>query len=977
MEFKYHGDAQLLRWSLALTLLFASATVSQAEPKDKSDAVRELNTEVVKLFGQVKKAKKAEAANIRAMGNAAIKSRASALNELFEDNPKEAMSLAFSKDLLADIALAFPDSASELEEHGSWQGPAEYFVIDAADLKSSQAKIRIGAGGAKLNVSFTGALPRGLKCGSVLKVDGVRMQTSIAAMGGTVNNTSLSAAGSICSTTGPQKVAALLVTFPGAPVPNLTKQGVYDVLFSPSGRSLDKYWREASYGRTSASGDVFGWFTLDRTYQCGDVMSIMGAAINAADAQVDWTQYGRVLIIYDTTGCSWAGLGSVGCMGLTSLARGPFTSSVAWLSTQFMAPRDYGVTLVSHEAGHNLGMDHASSRTFGTEALGPIAETGTLVEYGDLWSVMGSWTFGHYAAPHKSLIGWLDPATGVQTVETTGTYNLLPYGSTGGLRALKIRRTPGSDAWLWLEYRQPFGDYESTLSPQPFNGAIVHYEDGTTGIKTHVLNMNPSVPSWQAATLAVGTTWTDAYTGLKISLPSASPSGLMVQVTYGGSGNTSCLLANPNLAVSPLNPTVTSGASIPYTATVTNTDSASCSPRTFAMAASIPAGWSSTFAPAALTLAPGQSAAVTLTESVPAGTMPGTYPVVISASAGTSFQSVAANGTVVDPAPVCTSASPTIIISPASLSAAAGSSLNYTVAITNNDSAACSPAAISVSSAAPTGWNSAVSPNVVSVSPGSTGTATLMAVSPTTAPSGPNTLIVSATKGTSTVTAASTYTVLAPPSPSCVRRAATVLMSPATLSASAGASLTYTISLTNNDSAECSTGVFNATSSSPAGWASSISPASLSLAPGQSGSVTLVKTVPTTAVGGNYLVNGNITHDVYYSTATANCSVMMQPPPPTTVTITGSTSATSYRSNSWAYVGAAVTSDHQAVAGAKVTFTVTQPNGSIVSASVVSDSGGLAYWSLKVKQRGTYSVVATTTIGGQVAKSTPLTFVAY
>src|SRR5262249_41596656 len=64
----------------------------------------------------------------------------------------------------------------------------------------------------------------------------------------------------VCSTTGAQNTVVLLVTFPGvAPPANVTQQSVHDIFFSPSGHSLDGFWREASYGRTSAAGDVFGW----------------------------------------------------------------------------------------------------------------------------------------------------------------------------------------------------------------------------------------------------------------------------------------------------------------------------------------------------------------------------------------------------------------------------------------------------------------------------------------------------------------------------------------------------------------------------------------------------------------------------------------------------------------------------------------------------------------------------------------------
>jgi hypothetical protein len=184
------------------------------------------------------------------------------------------------------------------------------------------------------------------------------------------------------------------------------------------------------------------------------------------------------------------------------------------------------------------------------------------------------------------------------------------------------------------------------------------------------------------------------------------------------------------------------------------------------------------------------------------------------------------------------------------------------------------------------------------------------------------------------------------------------------------------VSITNNDSSDCAAGVFSINSSTPIGWATSIAPLSLSLAPGQSGSATVTKTVPAATQGGNYTVGATVVHGTFTANAVATCSVPSQPPV-SGYTITGSLSAPSYRANSWAYFGAAVTGNGQPVAGLTVRFLVTQPNGSVSSGSATSDVNGLSYWTNKVKQRGTYSMAANVTIGGQTFTSTPLTFTVY
>src|SRR5207249_1194982 len=123
---------------------------------------------------------------------------------------------------------------------------------------------------------------------------------------------------------------------------------------------------------------------------------------------------------------------------------------------------------------------------------GPLGTTGGLVEYGDHFSIMGfaGGYFGHYAAAHKAeLLNWLSSGTNYQVVQSSGTYTLQPYETNpAGLDALKIQRGAGNNAWLWVEYRQPIGLYDSTVNSQAFSGALIHYEDSVTGLYTDLLD---------------------------------------------------------------------------------------------------------------------------------------------------------------------------------------------------------------------------------------------------------------------------------------------------------------------------------------------------------------------------------------------------------------------------------------------------------------------------------------------------------
>jgi M6 family metalloprotease-like protein len=420
---------------------------------------------------------------------------------------------------------------------------------------------------------------------------------------------------------------------------------VYDVFFGASGHSLDGFWREASYGKTSATGNVFGWYTLDRAYTCTDYSVLQDAAITAASAEVNFQNYTRIFVVlpYDL-GCGWSGIAMMGCSTLNSPA-GPFTASRTYLTPDSFADRDRGVELVTHEAGHNLNLHHANWRDFGTEVLGPVGASGSIGEYGDVFSTMGFWNLGHYSAPHKAQLNWLDPGANYTVVQTSGTWSLQPIEfSPPGLQALKIQRGSGNDAWLWVEYRQPIGNYDSALTyTQPFSGALIHYEDSLTGIHTHLLDFTPETDTFGDPALAGGRTWTDPYSNVSITLQGATANALTVSVNYAAP---LCTHANPTVSASPLNPSTTAGSSVGYNIVVTNNDSVGCSADNFSLASSQPSGWLTSFSNTSLTLYPRQSGTVTMTKNVPASVLAGVYAVDTSAADGTNTASGLANVTV-------------------------------------------------------------------------------------------------------------------------------------------------------------------------------------------------------------------------------------------------------------------------------------------------------------------------------------------
>ncbi len=345
----------------------------------------------------------------------------------------------------------------------------------------------------------------------------------------------------------------LLVNFLSSQLPsNITSAYAHDVMFGTT--SLDRHWRESSYGKAFATGAVFGPFNLTKDYDCTQHDLMRSDAIAAADATVDFTQYSRIVLVFPNAFPCAGGLGTVGCEMLNS-ADGTFQASTAWIRADIFAPIGLGVCATVHELGHGLGLEHASSLGFGSAPLGALGATGGHDEYGDRFSLMGlcfsinqNVLLGHYAAPHKVMLGWLTGSS-QQTVLAPGNFTLAPYeNNTTALQAIKVQRGQGTNRWLWVEYRQPIG-YDasfSALSSQVYSGALIHYEDATQDAfagYTQLLDFTAaSTPSnFNDAALPAGASWSDPYTPLTLVVNSATSSGLNIGVQY----DASCVTLSP------------------------------------------------------------------------------------------------------------------------------------------------------------------------------------------------------------------------------------------------------------------------------------------------------------------------------------------------------------------------------------------------------------------------------------------------
>lgn len=324
----------------------------------------------------------------------------------------------------------------------------------------------------------------------------------------------------ILDSMGPQRTLVLLAYFSNTAKPGASPAGFEKTIFSAS-NSVNAYFKENGYERTSLYGEVRGWYQLPIAQNC-NTFQVLQEAMNAANAEVNFLEYSRILVIapFSGTGCSWAGLAYVGKISL-STPDGPIRAGVAWTKA---SPTSF---VIGHELGHTFGAHHSNFLHCGSVSIQADQSKCSVLEYGDQWSVMGKPRLMHMSAAHKEYIGWLNSSE-APTVTTSGTYTIEPLETnTGGVKAIKLRRSPSDN--LFVEFRQYLGFDKAVASTSNiFFGATLH----NGSYAPNLIDATPPTSS-AAPAILVGGTLRDPMTGATITVRDATTSALTVDVAIG------------------------------------------------------------------------------------------------------------------------------------------------------------------------------------------------------------------------------------------------------------------------------------------------------------------------------------------------------------------------------------------------------------------------------------------------------------
>jgi hypothetical protein len=518
--------------------------------------------------------------------------------------------------------------------------------------------------------------PLKLRVGAVATLTGRVLGTEIYVLADQLSATSSVTAEQTVQTTpvvaGDQRTLVIVANFRDKSV-SCPVQAIDNVMFTdPFDKSVDDLYRDMSMGQVSFSGTVVGPYTLSSasTDPC-DNNGWAAAANMAASSSVDVNAYPRKVYVMPSNSCPAAGLAEVGV-----------TPSRTWVFTCDIAD------VYAHELGHNLGMQHAATPTS---------------EYADDSDIMGQaeGLLRQVNAPHKLEMGWI-PDTQAALITRDGEYDIAPTevepSTAGGPQVLKVFKSD-SNEYYYLSYRRGIG-FDANLACCAYLDRLSVHRWSGRGNKTYRL-----------AVLADGQTFSDPATGFTVTQVRHDNSFSTALVRVG----TGCGSSAPSVSVSPGSRTGAPGTAASYDVAVVNNDPPACASTPFVLGQAVPAGWTSTLSSGTLQLAPGATGHATLSVTPPLGTSSGTYNLTASvADPNVPVHSGSATGSYTVVAS-CTRNAPVASIAPGSQSAPAGTTVSYSLTLTNKDGAGCTATTFSLTSSVPTGWSGNLAPSALTL----------------------------------------------------------------------------------------------------------------------------------------------------------------------------------------------------------------------------------------------------------------------
>lgn len=461
----------------------SASVVGEYSGSDKELQIKKLTDQLNDLNSNFKIASSQTKGSIRNSLIESSRQRKQLMLGLIEENPE----LVLKNALKQDVIDSMPDEVREnLEKRVIKEGDLEVISYDDFENKKSWEKYYLNENGKKSSLHFADSEPFGLISGTKVRLSGLQIDNKIALYKNPADEWHTLEVLSVPDlkefNQGEQKTVVILVDFLDDGDPVNTADEIREAIFNdPNG--LNGFIREASYGKTWLTGEIFGWYTIPEISECNAAF-IERMAIEYSDPEIYFPSYSRIIFITPFNPKCTVAVGTIGLADIDS-ADGASKSSklrVTWSGNDV-------VYVMSHELGHNFGAYHAISYDCGSNIISVAAEGCKDFIVGDPFDVMGRGIISkHQNAYIKKTIGWLDQSNEF-VVLAGGRYVLYPLEiGSSNIKSLKIPlrhdipicliSSEGDclegywvDSYI-LEYRIPFG-FDSGIGEIDHQGIIL------------------------------------------------------------------------------------------------------------------------------------------------------------------------------------------------------------------------------------------------------------------------------------------------------------------------------------------------------------------------------------------------------------------------------------------------------------------------------------------------------------------------
>lgn len=354
-----------------------------------------------------------------------------------------------------------------------------------------------------------------------------------------------------------------------------------------------------------------------------------------------------------------------------------------------------------------------------------------------------------------------------------------------------------------------------------------------------------------------------------------------------------CIQNDPTVTSSPNPESAAAGDNMSFSIIIVNNDR-NCGLESYSVSVLPPGpGWSVVLAAPEVQVYSGDWAADTVYLTSPANTPAGnnfTRVVVTNMENVLDSTSSIISYKITSPVQGCSHSSPAVAVDDTSESGASGTTLTYAISIANMDTG-CGVESFGLSVNVPTGFTYSFQPNLVPVNVTSGGSAglTLTLTSQSNLPAANYSFTIQATStSTNSVTAQASGTYASSGPESCQYYNPSVSVSPPSEWGGTDSSVTYTVSVVNNDLSVCSPDTFQLTFTSPSGsaWSGILTPPSLLInSAGGTSIFTLKLTSPSTVTPGKYTFTVTATNEKNLTTDGFSSGSYNVEAPCTTVTL--------------------------------------------------------------------------------------------